>query len=439
MPETYDLIVIGGGSAGLVAAGGAATLGARVALVEKKALGGDCLYTGCVPSKTMIKSARFAHQARDAEKYGFKALEPEFLNDSFASITNRVQSVIEIIEHHDAPEVFEKMGVEVIFGTPKFLSGNEIEVALKGSDERRVMRAKRFCIATGSRPFTPPIEGLEETGYITNEEVFHLKKLPARLLVLGAGAIGAELGQSFARFGSRVTIVEMNERILSKEDREVSALMEKIFRDEGIEILTSTKAVKFRTGENGAKIATCEAGGKTFEIEADEILAAVGRQPNLDGLELEKAGVRFDKKQIETDEYLRTSNKNIFAAGDVTGSFPVYAYGGLRSADRHSKRVRAVSVQKENRFSRRAVGDLYRTGNRARRADRSRSRKRIRRGARQNLQNKLYRKRPRPGRRRDRRICQNRHAPRANSRRDRRRRARRRIDPRIRLGDEGKL
>ena len=321
MPEIYDLIVIGGGSAGLVAAGGAATLGARVALIEKKALGGDCLYTGCVPSKTMIKSARFAHQARDAEKYGFKALEPEFINDSFASITNRVQSVIEIIEHHDAPEVFEKMGVEVIFGTPKFLSGNEIEVALKDSDERRVMRAKRFCIATGSRPFTPPIEGLEETGYITNEEVFHLKKLPARLLVLGAGAIGMELGQSFARFGSRVTIVEMNERILSKEDREVSALMEKIFRDEGIEILTSTKAVKFRKGENGAKIATCEAGGKTFEIEADEILAAVGRQPNLDGLELEKAGVRFDKKQIETDEYLRTSNKNIFAAGDVTGHF----------------------------------------------------------------------------------------------------------------------
>ncbi len=321
MPEIYDLIVIGGGSAGLVAAGGAATLGARVALIEKKALGGDCLYSGCVPSKTMIKSARFAHHARQASRYGFQNLEPQFLKDSFASITARVQNVIEVIEHHDAPEVFEKMGVEVIFGAPKFINENEIEVELKDSGERHVMRAKRFCIATGSRPFTPPIEGLHETGFITNEEVFQLKDLPARLLVLGAGAIGMELGQAFARFGARVTVVEMNERILSKEDREVSVLMEKIFKDEGVEILTSTKAVKVGKSKDGAKIVTCESGGKTFEIEADEILAAVGREPNLDGLELEKASVQFDKKSIQTDEYLRTSNKNIFAAGDVTGHF----------------------------------------------------------------------------------------------------------------------
>jgi pyruvate/2-oxoglutarate dehydrogenase complex dihydrolipoamide dehydrogenase (E3) component len=321
MSETYDLIVIGGGSAGLVAAGGAATLGARVALVEKRALGGDCLYTGCVPSKTLIKSARFAHEARQAQKYGFQALEPKFSDDSFASIINRVQNVIEIIEHHDAPEVFEKMGVEVIFGSPKFLNSGEIEVALKDSDEKRVMRAKRFCISTGSRPFTPPIEGLKETGYITNEEVFHLKTLPKRLFVLGAGAIGIELGQALARLGSQVTVVEMGERILSKEDEEVSALMETILTEEGLRILTNAKAVKARKEESGAKIVTIEADGKTFDIEVDEILAAVGRQPNLDGLELEKAGVRFDKKRIETDDYLQTSNKNIFAAGDVTGHF----------------------------------------------------------------------------------------------------------------------
>ncbi len=321
MAETYDLIVIGGGSAGLVAAGGAAILGARVALIEKRALGGDCLYTGCVPSKTLIQSARFAHEARQADKYGFKQLEPQFLKDSFASITDRVQNVIEIIEHHDAPEVFEKMGVEVIFGSPQFLNGNEIEVRLKDSSERRVMRSKRFCIATGSRPFTPPIEGLKETGYITNEEIFHLKTLPDRLFVLGAGAIGVELGQAFARLGSKVTVVEMGERILSKEDQEVSRLMEQILKDEGLEILTNAKAVKAGKNESGAKFVTVEQDGKIFDIEADEILAAVGRQPNLDGLELEKAGVEFDKKQIKTDEYLQTSNKNIFAAGDVTNHF----------------------------------------------------------------------------------------------------------------------
>lgn len=179
MAEIYDLIVIGGGSAGLVAASGSALLGAKVALIEKNLLGGDCLYTGCVPSKTLIKSAKFAHQARAAKKYGFQDLEPKFLDDSFASITNRVQSVIEIIERHDAPERFEKMGVEIVFGTPKFLNKNEIEVSLKNSGERRVLRAKRFCISTGSRPFTPPIEGLHEAGFITNEEVFISKNCRA--------------------------------------------------------------------------------------------------------------------------------------------------------------------------------------------------------------------------------------------------------------------
>lgn len=321
MSEIYDLIVIGGGSAGLVAAGGSALLGAKVALIEKNLLGGDCLYTGCVPSKALIKSARFAHQAKEAKKYGFQELEPKFLEDSFASITNRVQNVIEIIEHHDAPEVFEEMGVEVVFGTPRFLNKNEIEVSLKNSDEKRVMKAKRFCISTGSRPFTPPIDGIHETGFITNEEVFHLKELPKRLIVLGAGAIGLELGQSFSRFGSKVTIVEMADRILIKEDEEVSALMEKLLREEGLEIFTKTKAVKVHKNANGAKVVTVEADGKTFEIEGDEILAAVGRQPNINGLDLEKAGVKYEKNRIITNDYLQTSSKNIFAAGDVTAHF----------------------------------------------------------------------------------------------------------------------
>ena len=321
MSNTYDLIVIGGGSAGLVAAGGAAILGAKVALIEKIFLGGDCLYTGCVPSKTLIKSAKFAHQAREADRYGFQKLEPKFLNDSFASITDRVHKVIKVIEHHDAPEVFQEMGVEVVFGGPRFLNPHEIEVSLKDTEEKRVMKAKRFCISTGSRPFVPPIEGLLETGFITNEQVFDLKEFPKRLIVLGGGPIGIELGQAFSRLGSSVTIIQTAERILTKEDEEVSALMEKLFREEGIDIRTKTKAVKVHKSSDGSKVVTVESGGETLEMEADEILAAVGRAAKVDGLELEKAGIEFDKKQIKTNDYLQTSQKHIYAAGDVTGHF----------------------------------------------------------------------------------------------------------------------
>lgn len=321
MVEAYDLIVIGGGSAGLVAAGGSALLGARVALIEKTALGGDCLYTGCVPSKALIKSARFAHQAKHAGTYGFKAIEPAFLKDSFASITGRVQNIIKIVEQHDAPEVFEKMGVEVVFGTPRFLNANEVQVELKENGEKRVMRAKRFCISTGSHPFVPEIEGLAETGFITNENVFHLTELPKRLVVLGGGAIGVEMGQSFARFGSKVTIVEMGDRILSKEDTEVSEFMQTILVKEGIEILTNHKAVAARKNDNGAKVLTVESNGETREIEADEIMVSVGRRPNLEGLGLDKTGVEFDTQRIITNEYLQTSVKHIFAAGDVTAHF----------------------------------------------------------------------------------------------------------------------
>ncbi len=321
MNDIYDLIVIGGGSAGLVAAGGAGLIGARVALVEKAKLGGDCLYTGCVPSKTLIRSARLASDIRNAAKFGFRSSEPEFVDGSFSSVTKHVQDVIRVIEEHDAPEVFEDMGAEIVFGSPRFLSNRQIEVTLAGNGEKRVMKAKRFCISTGSSPLVPPIEGLAETGYITNEEVFELTHLPKRLVVIGGGAIGVELGQAFRRFGSQVTIVEMFDRIHIKEDPEVSDLMNKILRHEGMEILTSSKAVKFSDDGEGSKVVKIEGGSGPRELKCDEILVAVGRKPNVDGLGLENAGVKFDNQRIVTDEYLTTTAKNIYAAGDVTAHF----------------------------------------------------------------------------------------------------------------------
>jgi pyruvate/2-oxoglutarate dehydrogenase complex dihydrolipoamide dehydrogenase (E3) component len=319
----YDLVVIGGGSGGLVAAVGAAHLGARVALVEKKALGGDCLYTGCVPSKALIASARFASDARRAADFGFAPSPLQFKDGSFASVTARVQRVIRTVGEHDAPEVFRALGIDVIFGTPRFLSPYklEIESGQDGDRSRRTLGTKRFCISTGSRPAVPPVEGLREAGFITNEEVFHLQKLPASLIVLGGGPIGLELGQSFSRFGSEVTIVEMGDRLLPKEDEESSATIERILRAEGLNVLLNAKAV--RAGQaDGHKRLTVEEKGKERELHAEEVLVATGRRPNVEGLNLEAAGVRYDKGRIITDEYLRTSAPHIFAAGDVTGHFP---------------------------------------------------------------------------------------------------------------------
>jgi pyruvate/2-oxoglutarate dehydrogenase complex dihydrolipoamide dehydrogenase (E3) component len=316
----YDLVVIGGGSAGLVVAGGAAQLGARVALIERRALGGDCLYTGCVPSKTFIRSARFAADVRRARDFGFATTSLEFSDGRFAAITERVARVVEIVGEHDRPERFEAWGVEVIFANPRFRSPHELELTVQ-DDTEKTITAKRFCISTGSRPAVPPIEGLKETGFVTNEEIFHLKDLPERLIVLGGGPTGLELGQSFARFGSKVTVLEMGSRLLPKEDEEVSATVEKMLRTEGLRILLKHKTVRATT-LNGQKILTVENEGKKIELEADEILVSTGRQPNIEGLNLESAGVTYDKQRIITDEYLRTSAPHIFAAGDVTAHFP---------------------------------------------------------------------------------------------------------------------
>ena len=318
----YDLIVIGGGSAGLVAAGGAGILGAKTALIEKRALGGDCLYTGCVPSKTLIRSARFAADAKRAKDFGFEISGLRFDNDSFAAITNRVRRVIETIEPHDSPQRFhDEMNVETVFGNPKFVNPREIEVELRdGGGEKRTMRAKRFCLATGSSPAIPDIEGLREVGFLTNETVFELEDLPRRLTIIGGGATAVELGQSFQRFGAQVTIIESQNRLLVKEDHDVSALMRQVLQAENVQILTDAKVLQVRK-QRGAKILTIEINNRKIEIEADEILIAAGRKPNTNGLDLEKARVKFDDKRVLTNDYLQTSARHIYAAGDITNHF----------------------------------------------------------------------------------------------------------------------
>ncbi len=228
--------------------------------------------------------------------------------------------MIKTVAQHDRPERFEAWGAEVIFASPRFLSPHELALSYENGSTKTIS-GRRFCISTGSRPAVPPVEGLQETNFITNEEVVHLKQLPKTLTVLGGGPSGLELGQSFARFGSEVTVVEMDKRLLPKEDEEVSAAVEGMMRAEGLNVLLGRKAVR-ATLVDGRKSLTVEQDGQKQEITSEEILVATGRRPNVEGLNLEAAGVKYDKQRILTDEYLRTSARHIFAAGDVTGHFP---------------------------------------------------------------------------------------------------------------------
>ncbi len=329
--KKFDLVVIGGGSAGLVVAAGAAHIGARVALIEKRALGGDCLFTGCVPSKTLLRSARFAADVKRAETFGFAPLTWHFKDDDFKAITKRVARIIATVGERDAPERFERFGVELIFGTPRFISPHTLEINLakqrnqrdaKLSGEKILIEARRFCLAIGSRPKLPLIEGLAGAGVITNEEIFQLEELPATLIVIGGGAIGVELGQAFARFGSRVTIIEQGARLLPKEDEEASLAIEGVLREEGLEILLNTKPV--RASRDGVKrtLVVENYHGAQNELQAEAILVATGRAPNIEGLNLEAAGVAYDSRCVTTDDYLRTTARHIYAAGDITGHFP---------------------------------------------------------------------------------------------------------------------
>ncbi|MFC2172767.1 mercuric reductase [Acidobacteriota bacterium] len=304
----YNLVVIGAGTAGLVTAAGAAGLGARVALVERHLMGGDCLNVGCVPSKAIIRSSRVAAEIAGAGRYGINV--PKGAKADFSDIMERMRRLRAGISRHDSAVRFrDEMGVDIFLGDGRFTGSDTVEV------DGKVLRFKKAIIATGARPFVPPIPGLAEAGYVTNETVFSLTELPARFVVIGGGPIGCELAQAFSRFGSEVSIIELGSQFLAREDPDAAAVLAKTFEKEGINIYLN--AVVKEVGLAGSeKLVTIESGGATQTIKASEILVGAGRAPNVEGLNLEGVGVQYDKFGIKVDDRLRTANPRIYAAGD---------------------------------------------------------------------------------------------------------------------------
>ncbi len=313
-PERFDrnLVVIGAGSAGLVAAYIAATLKARVTLIEKDKMGGDCLNTGCVPSKALIRSAKFVHQIHRSADYGIKSATVDF---DFEDVMRRIHRVIETIEPHDSVDRYTELGVECMQGEAHLVSPYVVEV----NGTRLTTRS--IVIAAGARPLVPPIDGLDTVEYLTSDNLWQMHDLPGRLLVLGGGPIGCELAQAFSRLGSKVTLVEMLPRLLSKEDADVSELIRQRFVDEGIDVRTNHTAKSVKRNQETFRL-MCETGNDSVELEFDRILVALGRRANVAGFGLEELGVRLTRGgTIEVDEYMRTSIPSIFACGDVAGPY----------------------------------------------------------------------------------------------------------------------
>lgn len=317
-PARFDsnIVVIGAGSGGLVTAYIAAAVKAKVTLIEKHKMGGDCLNTGCVPSKALIRSAKLLAQMRRSADFGIKKADAEV---NFAEVMNRVQAVIKAVEPHDSVQRYTDLGAEVIEGEATIISPWEVQVKTAG--ESRIITTRSIVIAAGARPFVPPIPGIERIDYLTSDTVWDLRELPKRLVVLGGGPIGCELAQSFARLGSEVTQVEMLPRLLVREDSEVSEAVMAKFRLEGIHVLVGHTAKGFII-ENGEKILLAEHDGKELRVPFDNLLLAIGRVANIQGYGLEQLGVEISaSRTIEINEFQQTNYPNIFACGDVSGPF----------------------------------------------------------------------------------------------------------------------
>ncbi|MGP4712932.1 MULTISPECIES: FAD-dependent oxidoreductase [unclassified Psychrobacter] len=322
-PKKFDrnMIVIGAGAGGLVTSYIAATVRAKVTLIEAGEMGGDCLNYGCVPSKALIKSAKVAEHMRHAERYGLDNTEPQF---DFKNIMARINKVIADIAPNDSVERYTELGVEVLKGYATFIDPWTVEIALNDGGTQR-LTARAIVIATGARPFVPDLPGLDETGYVTSdtmwEQFSQLTETPKNLVVLGGGPIGTELAQAFARLGSSVTQIERSERLIKKEDTEVSQLAKKVLTQSGVNVMTSHQAIRCeRRGDKKFIIAQAMDDSKEIAIEYDQLICAVGRSARLKGYGLEALGIQTDRT-IDTDEYLETLYPNIYAAGDVVGPY----------------------------------------------------------------------------------------------------------------------
>jgi pyruvate/2-oxoglutarate dehydrogenase complex dihydrolipoamide dehydrogenase (E3) component len=308
MRKDYDLTIIGGGSGGLTAARVAASLGAKVLLVDKERLGGDCLYTGCVPSKSLLHVAQVIHQARIARRLGLTSTNVDV---DMARVADYIQSVIKQV--HETERVYTK-DVTVKFGSVSFQSPTTLTLNAEKISSRATI------IATGSHPARPPVEGLAETGYLTNEDVFQLTYLPSSLLVIGGGPVGVELGQALARLGVRVTLIQGSDRVLPREDPDISETIAHALRSDEATLLTGARALSAEQRGRKKRV-IAKQGEQLLSLEADEILLAAGRRPNVAGLNLEAAGVAYTERGIKVNDYLQTSRSNILAIGDVIGGY----------------------------------------------------------------------------------------------------------------------
>jgi pyruvate/2-oxoglutarate dehydrogenase complex dihydrolipoamide dehydrogenase (E3) component len=310
----YDIGIIGGGAGGLTVAAGAAQLGAKTLLIEKeKELGGDCLHFGCVPSKTLIKSAHVYHLMKNAEKFGLPQVSPPPVD--FRNISARIKSVVSTIQRHDSEERFCSLGAKIEFGQPNFADGHTIR--LNG----KTYTAKNWVIASGSSAIVPPIKGLDKTPYITNREIFYLDHLPQSMIVLGAGPIGIEMAQAFCRFGTDVTVVDMAPGILPKDDLDLSTEIMEILKDEGVKFYVNHAIEAAADLGNQREVTLKSKNGNTLSLKAETLLVALGRVANVEGLGLDTVGIEHDRRGIKVDRRMRTNHKHIYAVGDVNGGF----------------------------------------------------------------------------------------------------------------------